>query len=168
MYKNIAALLPIRQQMYKYLLIMRMLFALLFVFVIQTNASTFAQRVSLSVTNAELSDVLEQIQKQTSLDFLYNASQLENVSKINLDVKEADLQKVLNTCLTPRGLVYVIQNNTVLIKKAEGADTDMSDIQQQVTGLVQDEQGGAISGASVLYRNSNIATATNDNGRFTL
>lgn len=170
MYKNIAALLPIRQQMYKSLLIMKMLFVLLFVLAMQTHASTFAQKVSLSVTNAELSDVLDQIQKQTNLDFLYNATQLENVSKIDLDVKRADLQNVLNACLTPRGLVYVIQNNTVLIKKAETDDVDVAipDLQQQVRGVVRDEQGVPISGASVLYRNSNIAAATDDNGRFTL
>src|SRR5690606_6148303 len=170
MYKNIAALLPIRQQMYKSLLIMKMLFVLLFVLAMQTHASTFAQKVSLSVTNAELSDVLDQIQKQTNLDFLYNATQLENVSKIDLDVKRADLQNVLNACLTPRGLVYVIQNNTVLIKKAETDDVDVAipDLQQQVRGVVRDEQGVPISGASVLYRNSNIAVATDDNGRFTL
>lgn len=170
MYKNIAALLPIRQQMYKSLLIMKMLFVLLFILAMQTSASTFAQKISLSVSNAELADVLDQIQNQTNLDFLYNATQLKNVARIDLDVKGADLQKVLNACLTPRGLVYVIQNNTVLIKKAAAADkaSATTDVQQQVNGVVRDAEGVPIRGASVLYVNSNIAAATDDAGRFTL
>src|SRR5690606_24921939 len=116
MYKNITAIVRNHRRLFTCLLMMKLYSFLLFGLVLQANGSTYAQKVSLSVQQAELSDVLAKIQQQTDLDFLYNSSQLKSVEKIDLHVKNANLKQVLDACLTPRGLFYVVQNKTVLIK----------------------------------------------------
>ncbi|MBE8721937.1 SusC/RagA family TonB-linked outer membrane protein [Sphingobacterium sp. Ka21] len=137
----------------------------------QASGSTYAQKVSLSVQQAELADVLAQIQEQTNLDFLYNSSQLKYVDKIDLHVKNADLKKVLDACLTPRGLFYVVQNKTVLIKRATDltvTDLDAETQQQQITGVVRSNDGEPLVGASIRLVESNIAAASQLDGSFSI
>ncbi|MFD1771494.1 TonB-dependent receptor [Sphingobacterium suaedae] len=146
----------------------KMLSFMLFGFLVHASAHTFAQKVSLSVTDAELSDVLVQIQQQTNLDFLYNNTQLQEVAKIDMHVKNADLKKVLDACLTPRGLIYIIDDKTVLIKKALSQEVAMEEMQREIQGTVHNEQGEPLVGASVRLLNSNIAVATGQDGSFRL
>ena len=170
MYKNIVALSPHRGRLYKCFLIMKMLSLFLFIFLVHASASTRAQKISLFVSNAELSDVLTMIQRQTNLDFLYSNSQLENVGKIDLNVKNEDLSDVLKKCLSPKGLVFFIENKTVLIKKAPST-ADLSEMvaeQSPVSGTVVTESGEPLVGASVKLVNSNMATATDETGHFVL
>ncbi|WP_238387189.1 TonB-dependent receptor [Sphingobacterium olei] len=143
---------------------------LLFGFFLQASGSTYAQKVSLSVQQAELVDVLAKIQEQTNLDFLYNSSQLKYVDKIDLHVKNVDLKKVLDACLTPRGLFYVVQNKTVLIKKAVELDgTVLEDAQQrQINGVVWTGEGEPLVGASIRLVESNIAAASQLDGSFSI
>lgn len=171
MYKNIVALSPHRGRLYKCFLIMKLLSIFLLVFLLQASATTRAQKVSLSVSNAKLSDVLSIIQSQTNLDFLYNTTQLEHVENIDLHVKDADLTEVLNACLSPRDLVFLIENKTVLIKKASRRTNSTmlgERIQSQVSGTVVTVDGEPLAGASVKVVNSNIATATDETGHFVL
>ena len=143
---------------------------MLFGIFMQASASSFAQKVSLSVSNADLAEVLLQIQQQTNLDFLYNSKELAHVGKIDLHVKNTSLQKVLDACLTPRGLLYLVDNKTVLIKKANPVVSLLPEevFQQQLTGQVRNAAGKALTGASVRVQNSNMATATDEQGEFKL
>lgn len=171
MYKNITAIGGAHRRLLTYLLMMKLYSFLLLGFFMQANGNTYAQKVSLSVKRAELADVLTKIQEQTNLDFLYNSSQLKQVEKIDLHVRNMDLKKVLDACLTPRGLFYVVQNKTVLIKKASELDAGNMDAdaqQQQVKGTVLSSDGQPLAGASVRLQQSNIAAATLTDGSFTI
>ncbi len=170
MYKNITAIVRNHRRLFTCLLMMKLYSFLLFGLVLQANGSTYAQKVSLSVQQAELSDVLAKIQQQTNLDFLYNSSQLKSVDKIDLHVKNANLKQVLDACLTPRGLFYVVQNKTVLIKKAAELETQapVEEQQLQVRGQVVNTTGEALVGVSIQLAQSNIATASQNDGSFIL
>lgn len=169
MYKNITAIGGAHRRLIMCLLMMKLYSFLLLGFFMQANGNTYAQKVSLSVKRAELADVLTRIQEQTNLDFFYNSSQLKEVDKIDLDVKNMDLKKVLDACLTPRGLFYVVQNKTVLIKKASDLETkEVEGQQQQIQGKVLNSDGEPLVGASIRIQQSNIATATKGDGSFAM
>src|SRR5690606_34462243 len=118
MYKNNTSIVSINPRLFKCLLIMKFISFFIFGLFIQTQANVFAQKINISVSKAELTDVLNIVQKQTDLGFLFNSSELKNVGKIDLHMHNADLKQVLDQCLSPRGLVYAVQNKTVLIRKA--------------------------------------------------
>ncbi len=171
MYKNITAIGGAHRRLLTCLLMMKLYSFLFLGLFMQANGSTYAQKVSLSVKRAELADVLTQIQEQTNLDFFYNSSQLREVGKIDLHVKNMDLGKVLDACLTPRGLFYVVQNKTVLIKKASDMDADeavSATQQQQIKGKVLNSDGEPLPGASVRIQQSNIVVATEVDGSFAI
>lgn len=172
MYKNIVAIARNRERLFKCLLIMKLISFLVFGLFIQSHAHVFGQKVSISISNAELADVLTTIQNQTNLDFLYNSSQLKHVEKIDLHVKNKELKSVLDGFLTPRGLVYVIHNKTVLIKKANentiGTSIEVNDVQNQLKGIILNEEGDPIVGATVRIAQSNIATSSKSDGSFSV
>lgn len=171
MYKNITAIVRDRRRLFTCLFMMKLYSFLLLGLFLQASGNTYAQKISLSVKGAELADVLDKIQKQTNLDFLYNSSQLKHVEKIDLHVKDLDLKKVLDACLTPRGLYYVVQNKTVLIKRISDLEHHGSEniaLQRQVKGKVRNAEGLPLAGISVRLIQSNITVVSQNDGSFTI
>ena len=91
MYKNITAIVRTHPQLFKCVLMMKFISFFVFGLFIQTQANVFAQKINISVSKAELSDVLNIVQKQTDLDFLFNSSELKNVGKIAPKISYRDL-----------------------------------------------------------------------------
>jgi len=147
---------------------MKLVSLLLFGTMMYASASTFGQKISINVKQASFQEVLEAIQKQTNYDFLYNNAHLKNLDALDLSVKNKDLTEVLNKVLTPNGLVYALDNNIVLIKPKEELDKNESEVQQTVQGYVKDTNNHPVVGATVSLANSNLATATDENGYFRL
>lgn len=172
MYKNIAAISCNRRRLFKCLFMMKIISFLVFGLMVHAQANVFAQKVSITTNNAELTDVLTKIQNQTGLDFLYNNSHLQNTGKIDLNLNNVDLKTVLDMCLTPRGLMYVIHNKTVLIKRSSDliskAEETSLQQQKQIRGRILDEFDAPLAGVSIRIAQSNIATATDADGNFTL
>lgn len=94
---------------------MRLTYMLLFFSVFQLRAESFAQKISISVQNAQITDVISELKKQTDFDFLYNNATLKNAKPVTLDIKNLDLKKVLDLCFEKQPFDYKIRNKTVLI-----------------------------------------------------
>src|SRR5690625_2360105 len=69
---------------------------------VHVHAATYGQNVTLDFENASLSDVLNEIQKQTGYDFLYNSSLIKGRNTITIKTKNTDLKRVLADVLSPQ------------------------------------------------------------------
>ncbi|HTN19556.1 MAG TPA: TonB-dependent receptor [Pelobium sp.] len=145
---------------------MKLVTCFLFGILMQVHATGFGQKITLEVKKASLKQVLNQIQVQTDYDFIYNSSHIRNLS-VDYHVKGKELNKVLQDILSPKGLMYFIENNTVLITKKSELDADKMQL-QPITGVVKDDQNNPIPGAVVKIKNSNVGTLTDTNGNFKL
>lgn len=152
----------------KFLLIMKLVSLMLLGLMLQASATGVAQTVSLQAKQASLQEILQDIQRQTNYDFLYSETQLSHVEPMDVSMQEANLDEALRKILTPQGLVYYLENNMVLIKSRTELRDNPVLIQQLIRGYVRDAQNNPIVGASVSLLNSNLATATNQDGYFTL
>ncbi len=146
---------------------MKLLTTLMFGVLMQVNAASFGQKVSMNVENASLIQVLTQIQKQTNYDFIYNSSLIKSQKILNYKAEDKDLTTVLNEILTPRGLTFVIEDRTVFIKTKSLKTTTIIK-QGPISGVVKDEQNIPIPGAVVSIAGSKSATVTDFNGNFKL
>lgn len=152
----------------KLLLMMKLISLVLLGTMLHASAATFGQKISIHAKQASIQDILVDIQKQTSYDFLYNNAHLKGLSTINVSLQNKDIAEVLNTVLTPHGLVYVLENNMVLIKSRAELRNTAETAQKAIEGYVKDEFGSVIPGASVKLLNSNLGTATDARGYFKL
>ncbi|NLR78434.1 TonB-dependent receptor [Chitinophaga eiseniae] len=151
---------------------MKLTAILIVIAVIQLKAETFAQKISVNVNNARLTEVIAQLKKQTDYDFLYNNEVIKHVKPVTLNVKDANLKEVLDKCFNDQPVSYSISNKTVLIMARPARQPEINDYRKQklrITGTVTDETNGEpLIGASVVVEGTAIGASTGEKGFFAL
>src|SRR5690349_20428493 len=82
----------------KLMRIMKIAFILLFAACMNVYADGFAQKLTLSEKNASLEKVLRKIHVQSGYLFFYELDLLKKAHPVNIQVKDAALDEVLNIC----------------------------------------------------------------------
>lgn len=145
---------------------MKLTFLLLTCFVVQTFASLNAQTVTIKKQNASLEEVIWELKQQTRFTFMYNNEDIARIKGIDLNEKEVDVEKILQKCLKNTNLEYVVLNNAIVIK----LKTNSTDENKSITlkGWVYDRQKEPLPGVTIKLANTNIGTATNNKGWFSI
>jgi TonB-linked SusC/RagA family outer membrane protein len=149
---------------------MKLLFLLSAAF-LQASANGYGQTISLSLKNASLEKVFTEIQKQTPFLFVYTNEQLQNTSTVSIDVKNEPLSRVMDICLKYQLLDYTLRAPYVIIKIKEitpGVEPALNDLRITINGRIINEKGEPVVGATIAVKGSKLATASNDNGEFSL
>src|SRR5690606_38002114 len=102
----------------RFIMRFQLIVGLLLALFIQVSGSTYAQRVSLQVENTALSDVFEQVAKQTGYVFLYDDRSF-TTKKVSLAVQNAPVEEVLEACLKGLPISYKIVERNILFKQDE-------------------------------------------------
>lgn len=149
------------------------LFVLLLLgYVMQASEVVKAQnvRVDLDMKNASLSQVLWELEKRTDFVFFYNVDDVSNVKGLSLNYKKATLMEILDKLLKNTKLTYEVKNEAIVIraKKESKSAVSAAITKRIITGIVKDQDGEAIPGASVLVKGTNKGVATDMNGCFEL
>ncbi len=132
----------------------------------------YAQNNSLVIkcNNEPLKKVLQQISDQTGYKFIYTDKVKTDELKITLDCKDESLSQVLAKALSPLGLSYIIKDNQIILSTKEIINSTPAQTQKilSLNGVIVDDLGEPIPGASVENLNSKQIVATNDNGMFSI
>lgn len=105
-----------------------------------------AAAVSLTVKNISLKEMLNEIEKNSTIRFSYKDVALDTKKDITLSVNNEPVEHVLDNVLPGKQLEYVRTGNTIAIKKL-AAKTSNSSTKKKVTGTVTDTNGEPIIGA---------------------
>ena len=152
----------------KPLIIMKLstLFVLLFLF--QAQANVLAQRASINMENVTIKQVLFELNKQTKLDFVYLADELDDQRLVDIHQDNASVMDILTACFQGQDVTFRVDKSMVIIQKTKQRETVPLQ-QQTIRGTVTDPDGIPLSGASVVVKGSpNSSTATDNDGNFTL
>lgn len=149
--------------------IMKLTAVLLMVFVCQLRAETLAQKISFKAENKPLSQVIKQLQALTGYNFIYNSEILAGAPAVSVNEKDASIDRIFALCFSPNGVDYVInagEKTVVLSKKASILFSPPA--ATAINGVVVDEKGLPLVGATVLVKGTSIATTTNALGKFSI
>ncbi len=162
-----------RKGLLRFLLIMVLL-------LVPTMLSAQRGNVSLNLQNEEVSQLIRQVEKQTKYTFVYRNNVLQPKTKVTCVCKDWPLEKALAHVFSSLGIQYSFNNNTIVLvkgkvenaerkgtKSTEGKNTDATD-KKKLWGIVRDESGEPIIGASVLVKGTKVGTVTNAEGEFSL
>ncbi|WP_285010839.1 SusC/RagA family TonB-linked outer membrane protein [Pedobacter faecalis] len=142
---------------------MRLTIVIIIACFMQVSASSLAQKVTLTKSNASLRSVFKELNKQTGYNFFYTDNLLESSSSVTIEVKNADLSVVLNQILAGQNLDFIIRNQTVIIKAGNRAS------QEVISGFVGDANDRKpIPGVTVSIKGTKSAVQTDKNGKFTI
>ncbi|MBX3256433.1 MAG: TonB-dependent receptor [Chitinophagaceae bacterium] len=155
----------------KTLLIMKLTAIILLGAFLQVSAKGFGQQsVTLSEKNVSIKQIFREINRQTGYKFFYEEELVKQAGKININVKNASIDEVLKTCFRNLPFEYSIEENTIvvkpLIKQPEEKATEAADIDAR--GIVVDENGNPLAGASVKLKGTDKGTTTDAGGNFLL
>ena len=141
---------------------------LLLVLVLKMPATAFAQdsTFTISLQHARLETVFQILQEKGNYNVLYNNERISKVPLVNLSLRNASVEQVLDSCFAHMPFSYSIRDRTIVISsgKKTAADTPPS----KVNGTVTDNKGTPLAGVTVTLKNSTIATVTNEQGEYKL
>lgn len=142
------------------------LFLLFLVFTTQLSQKAYCQEVKLtfSLKNATLKEIINEIKRISAYDFVYSDSYLSTFKQRDVSYKDATIDAVLTDCLKGTGLVYNINGKTIVIKREEVR----KEATKVVEGRVTDVQGNPLPGVTVLIKGLTVGTATNKDGFYKL
>lgn len=145
---------------------MKLAIILMFAGMLQISASVYSQntRLTLSMTNKSVKQVLDSIQESTEFRFFYNEDFTNLNRQVNLEFKDNRIEEVLDALLATSDVTYkVLDNNLIVI-------TPKSLIQQQkVTGIIIDAATGEpLIGVTVMIEGTSQGVMTDVNGKFTI
>ena len=119
---------------------MRMCLVLLSCFTFSLSASTYAQqeRVSLNMKEVTVKMLLDEIQRQTDLHFIFNTEQTNSLGKVSVEARNETVEAVLVRLFEGTDLTYSFRGNIIVVKRR--VDVVGQQEMLKVTGKVVDEK----------------------------
>lgn len=150
---------------------MLLFFALLFpisMVAMEQNQKVF----SFKLQNVTVKEIFSYIEKNSEYIFLYSTDK-KLLKKNNVDVKEKDINQILDEILKNTGLTYEIDGKQVIIReKSTPAKSDQQKVQKKkktIRGIVSDDgTQEPIIGATIKVNGTMTGTTSNAEGDFTL
>lgn len=141
---------------------------LLMVALVGLTYQASAQKVTLDFQRVKLEKVLSSITQQTGYDFNYSLPVVNPDKIVSIKVSNADFSSVI-PLLFPDGKVgYVIKDKVVFLTDNSNAVTRQPKSGGELSGLVTDDKGSPIVGATVIIQGTVSGTSTGADGKFTL
>ncbi|WP_316819219.1 SusC/RagA family TonB-linked outer membrane protein [Pedobacter nyackensis] len=137
---------------------------LLTTMLLQVSAGGYAQKITLSKTTASLQEVIREIRKQSGYDFIYTNPQIKQARPVTLKVVDAQLIEVLKMCFENQPFTYSLEDKVIIIKNRVQESTFQENI--VVTGMVIDEIGKPIPGASIKIKGVDAKSIASDKDGF--
>ncbi len=143
---------------------------LTFVFFFTITSNVYGQKISLDVKNKTVQQVFKEIENKSSYSFIYAKVQVEKIKPIDLKVENLDIAEVLDALFKNTTLGYTISGKNIIIKEKTTTNNNSEPPGKPflVTGLVTDEKGKPLEGASVLLIATVKGTQTDKDGRFSI
>lgn len=163
-------LMPVRHRpLIQMLLVMNLTVILLVAGCLQVSASAYSQQtITLSEKHAPLETVLRDIRKQTGYTFFCKYEWLQQARKVDIEVKNASLDQVLELCFKDQPLKYTIVNKTIMVTPREVEKDKSLSPPVDIRGKITNEKGEPLVGATVEIKGSKKGTLTDANGIFEL
>ena len=141
--------------------------ALLILLLIAVPVQWAAAQLTLSTPRTTLGTVIKQIQSQSKYQFFYN-DKLSTVTVEPLKVKDASLERVLNTLLKNKDISYKIEENIIYLSEKENSDSlqQQSGKERTITGQVVDAKGEPLIGVSILVKGTTDGAITDLDGNY--
>jgi TonB-linked SusC/RagA family outer membrane protein len=123
------------------------------------------ERLTVNLQNASLKEIINEIKRVSNYDFVYSDVDLTAFKRRDVRFHEVTLDAILSDCLRGTGLVYSVNNQTIVIRKETPRRPGGTRI---ISGIVTDTRGEPLPGVSVMLKGTGTGAATNAEGHYSL
>jgi len=151
-------------------LIMKLNFFLILLTVLQVSASVSAQntRLDLKMKNATISQIFDEIERQSEVYFFYNKSQIDETRTISVDYRNKTIDEILKAMVSDLNLTYEIAGKNIIIKAVDPAGNGLQQSGIKVKGVVKNNSGESLPGVTVLVKGTTNGSITDGDGAYNL
>lgn len=132
------------------------------------NDSSRQQKISAKYRNNTILEVLEDLKAKTGYTFVHKQNDISDEIKITETFTNATLDEVLKKVLVAHGYDYSIEGKVIVVKKKAKEEQAQEVKLLKVSGRIVDEKGEPLPGVTVKLKGTNVGTATNVQGNFSL
>lgn len=133
-------------------------------------------KISLKRQQVPLSIVFKEIQRQSGLTVFYSNDLLDARKAVNVNFEDASLDRVMEYLLIGTSVSWQLKGKHIVLHKraellsgeAESASATKSEQEDQVSGTVVDSEEQPMEGVSIRVKGTQVSTATDAEGKFTL
>ncbi|MEM7548983.1 MAG: TonB-dependent receptor [Bacteroidota bacterium] len=131
------------------------------------NQKILEKKISLDVRLESIESVLEMIEDQSDVTFIYSKSKLPVENKISYSVNSGNLKEVLADILFPNQITYGISKQKVVLKKVKKmTKLNKVALTGTVKGVTMDADGNPLSYAQIQVQGTSQGTVSGADGRF--
>lgn len=154
----------------KFWLIMKLNFFLILITVLQVSATVSAQttRLDLKMKNATISQIFDEIERQSEVYFFYNKSQIDENRTISVDYRNKTIDEILKTLVSELSLTYEVVGKNIIIKPSDSNNSGGQQQTSKVKGVVKNSSGETLPGVTVMVNGSTNGTITDADGSYSL
>lgn len=133
-----------------------------FVVAISLSAQTLDNtRITVNMKDVTVKQFLDEVKRQTKIQFLYNADELKGLPRVTVNETNAPTRQVMNKVMQRIGCQCEESNGIVTIKpQTRGGE-------RTVKGVVRDDAGEPLVGVPVCIGESRVCTVTDTDGFYT-
>lgn len=141
---------------------------LILVAMFNIRGNTYAQRtkVTLELNNSTIEKVIETIEQKTDFRFIYKLSDIDLDRVISISVKDQSINIVLDKLFKGTPTEFKVRDTQIILKKPELKTQNVQ--KQTVTGIITDENGSPLPGATVSEEGTKNGVVTDFDGKFQL
>lgn len=157
---------------------MRLLIIFLTLGIVQSNASVHSQQNKLNVKfkGASLIDIFNEIEEISDFTFLYSNEDVDNLKGINISIKNATIEEILNYCFEGTSLTYTVNDKLVIIRKSPNKRPNQDKVsseqneqqKHEIKGKVTDINGIPLPGVNVIEKGTTNGAITDLNGEYSI
>lgn len=148
-------------------------YLLLFVFcflvaALQAKSPVYGQAKTFTVSlkNVTLKEVISYVEKNSQYVFFFKPEVINQSTQISVSLKNATVKQLLDKVSEQANIVYEMKERQIVLKEKKVSVQSVSQKKRLLQGLVKDEQGNPIIGASIQLKNTGTGVITDLDGLF--
>lgn len=148
-------------------------YLLLFVFcflvaALQAKSPVYGQAKTFTVSlkNVTLKEVISYVEKNSQYVFFFKPEVINQSTQISVSLKNATVKQLLDKVSEQANIVYEMKERQIVLKEKKVSEQSVSQEKRLLQGLVKDEQGNPIIGASIQLKNTGTGVITDLDGLF--
>jgi TonB-linked SusC/RagA family outer membrane protein len=150
---------------------------LLLILVLYVNlslaANTQKTKVSISLADATLEELIKEINSQSEFQFLYNKEEIKDAKNIAIYIQNATINEVLDEALKDFDLDYEVIDEVIVITPTSGKTfvpeiLNAEQIAIEIKGKITDSDGAPLPGATIIEKGTLNGTTSDIEGNYSL
>ncbi|MGQ7871105.1 SusC/RagA family TonB-linked outer membrane protein [Sunxiuqinia sp. sy24] len=170
----------LKWKVFQFLIMIKVIWVIILASVLQvaaTESYSQATKISLSMKDASLEEVIWTMKKMTEFNFFYQNDEIEEIQGLNIEFSDQTVGAILDECLKKTGLTYEIVHKAVIVHKSTAEnelpnsllDLELDNLQKKtITGRVTDINGMPLPGATITIVGTTRGVITDSDGSYSM